>query len=85
MEKINEKIYQANIDLVDKNRLLEEDKKILIKRINKALEYIEEHTDELSTTLIPKIDFSYKDLKNILKGRYIKDEGSITKSSRTNK
>lgn len=35
--------------------------------INKAIKYLEEHTDKLKTNYIPKIDFNYKDLSNILK------------------
>lgn len=41
MERINERMYQANIELVDRNKLLEEDKKLLQKKINKAIELIE--------------------------------------------
>lgn len=41
MERINERMYQANIELVDRNKLLEEDKKILQKNIDKAIELIE--------------------------------------------
>ena len=36
--------------------------------INKANKYLEEHTDKIKKTIIPKIDFNYKDLSNILKG-----------------
>lgn len=41
--------------------------------INKAIEYIEQHTidfntDELKTMGIPKMDFNCKDLLEILKG-----------------
>lgn len=68
MDKINEQMYQANIDLVDKNKLLEEDKKILIKRINRALEYIEEayELDEINVGNI--YHEAYGDLEKILKG-----------------
>ena len=41
MDKINEQLYEANIELVDRNKLLEEDVKKLERRINNALEYIE--------------------------------------------
>ena len=37
-------------------------------RLDKAIKYLEEHTDKLKTTLVPRIDFSYKDLLDILKG-----------------
>lgn len=34
--------------------------------IKEVREYIEEHTDKLKTTRIPKIDFNYKELLEIL-------------------
>lgn len=69
MDKINEQIYQANIELVDKNKLLEEDKKILIKRINKALELLDDiiFYNEYITIHSKLI----KDTKEILRGRYV--------------
>lgn len=66
MEKINEKLYQANIDLVDRNRLLEEDKKILQKRINDAIDILNDNTIESGKACRIAID--------ILKGRYIKND-----------
>lgn len=66
MEKINERIYQANIDLVDRNRLLEEDKKILQKRMNDAIEILNDNTIEAGKACRISID--------ILKGRYIKND-----------
>lgn len=42
MDRINENLYQANIELVDRNKLLEKDVSILQKRIERALEYIED-------------------------------------------
>lgn len=79
MDKINEQMYQANIDLVDKNRLLEEDKKILQKRINRAIEYMEEATNSDSFTVLPSgkttdIEYcivAFEDLLNILQGKYV--------------
>lgn len=68
MDKINEQMYKANIELVDKNRLLEEDKKILIKRINRAIEYLE------PIELISIKGKMKQDLLNILKGRYVDNE-----------
>ena len=38
----------------------------LEKRIDKAIEYIKEHTDKLKTTRVPKIDFDYKELLKLL-------------------
>lgn len=73
MDKINEQMYQANIDLVDKNKLLEEDKKILMKRINRALEYIKEayELDEINVGNI--YHEAYGDIEKILKGRYVEN------------
>jgi len=65
MDKINEQMYKSNIYLVDKNRWLEEDKKRLIKRIQTAIEMLEENktkdNEELCNTII-----------KVLKGRYMK-------------
>lgn len=43
MEKINEQLYQANIELLDRNKLLEEDVKKLEKRIDKAIELLKDN------------------------------------------
>jgi hypothetical protein len=40
----------------------------LQSKIDKAIEYIENHTDKLKTTRIPKIDFNYNELLDGLKG-----------------
>lgn len=68
MDKINEQMYKSNIYLVDKNRWLEEDKKILLKRMKIAIEMLEEYKAESK---------EYEDLCNtiikVLKGRYIKN------------
>lgn len=45
MDRINENLYQANIELVDRNKLLEKDVSILQKRIDKAIEMIENLMD----------------------------------------
>jgi hypothetical protein len=42
MNKMNEQLYRANIELVDKNKLLEEDKKILTKRIDSTIKMLED-------------------------------------------
>lgn len=39
----------------------------LQSKIDKAIEYIEEHTDKLGKIKIPKIDFNYNELSDILK------------------
>lgn len=61
MEKINEQMYKSNIYLVDKNRWLEEDKKRLIKRIQTAIEMLEENKTKENEEII-----------KVLKGRYMK-------------
>jgi len=66
MEKINERLYQANIDLVDRNRLLEEDKTILKKRIKDAIDILNDNTIEAERACRISID--------ILKGRYVKND-----------
>ena len=71
MEKINEHLYQANIELVDKNKLLEQDKKILTKRINKAIEYIKENEIYPESSENNYVESTA--LLNILKGRYFKN------------
>ena len=68
MDKINEQLYRANIDLVDRNKLLEEDKKILMKRINNVTEYIE----TLNEYRINKK--AKKNILEMLQGRYLKNE-----------
>ena len=35
---------------------------------DKAIEYVEKHTDKLKNIIVPKIDFDYKELLNKLKG-----------------
>ena len=68
MDKINEQLYRANIDLVDRNKLLEEDKKILIKRINNVTEYIETLNDY-------RINKKAKrNILEMLQGRYLKND-----------
>ncbi len=61
MDKINEQMYKSNIYLVDKNRWLEEDKKRLIKRIQTAIEMLEENKTKENEEII-----------KVLKGRYMK-------------
>ena len=67
MDKMNEKLYRANIDLVDKNTLLEEDIKILKRRIQHAIEYIENTKEQYNNN----ID---KELIDLLKGDVIISE-----------
>lgn len=53
-----------------KNRfnVVERDNRDYKSRIDKAIEYIEKHTDKIKKIVIPKIDFNYKKLLDILKG-----------------
>ncbi len=46
MDRINENLYQANIELVDRNKLLEKDVSILQKRIDRAIEIIEQNENK---------------------------------------
>ena len=72
MDKINERMYQANIELVDRNKLLEKDVSILQKRIDTAIEYINNHQLVFETSSKKQIedwfDMFYKQLLEILKG-----------------
>lgn len=62
--EINERMYQANIDLVDRNKLLEEDKRILQKRINIAIKFLEETKGSYYH------DGVDEELLDILRGKY---------------
>ena len=83
INKINENLYQANIDLVDKNKKLENEIEKLkqrleveidisdgmLKTIDRAIEYIKEYGD-IENIFIPT-NISYKasiELLEILKG-----------------
>ena len=44
--KINKNLYKANIDLVDKNRLLHQDITDLKRKIKKAINYIVDKSEE---------------------------------------
>lgn len=83
INKINESLYQANIDLVDKNKKLENEIEKLkqrleveidisdgmLKTIDRAIEYIKEYGD-IENIFIPT-NISYKasiELLEILKG-----------------
>lgn len=62
MDKINERMYQANIELVDRNKLLEKDVSILQRRIDTAIEYIEPFYENA-------LDYTeFKEILEILKG-----------------
>lgn len=69
MDKINENLYQANIELVDRNKLLEKDVSILQERIEKAIEYIENNMGKSNNHLYFEVlDEEIEDFLNILKG-----------------
>ena len=53
--------------LYQDNKTLEHYINNLQSKIDKAIEYIEEHTDKLGKIKIPKIDFNYNELSDILK------------------
>ena len=67
MEMMNRKIVEANIALQDKNNLLEEDKRILQSRIDKAIEYIEGQNKFISGCDVYRIT-NWEYVLNILKG-----------------
>lgn len=80
MDSINEKIYNANIQLQDENKVLKQDKKILQKRMNNAIEYIEyiinqfEQVNDKELITNRMVDINYiKELKKILKGEYFNE------------
>lgn len=60
---------QEDLDLILSLEIQEYEDKInnLQSKIDKAIEYIEKYTDKLKTTRIPKIDFNYNELLDILK------------------
>ena len=67
-DKIDQRLVDANTELVDRNKLLEEDKRILQNRINEAIKYIEEayKEDEINVgTIYHEV---YRDIEKILKG-----------------
>ena len=49
--------------------IVEEELESRKDKIDKAIKYIEEHTDNLKTARIPKIEFNYNYLLNILQGK----------------
>lgn len=69
MDRINENLYQANIELVDRNKLLEKDVSILQKRIERTIEYIENNIGKSNNHLYFEVlDEEIEDFLNILKG-----------------
>ena len=72
MDSINEKIYNANIQLQDENKVLKQDKKILQKRLDTAIEYMEANAKLSVEDNIEIINF-YKSLLKILKEEYFNE------------
>ena len=81
-EKYYEKMYQANVKLVDENSTLKEYTKSLERRIDKAIEYIEkcggmELINDYSLPEKPIIDKEAKtNLLEILKGDSYEQDNS---------
>ena len=76
---MNKKIVEANVKLQDENKLLKEDKEILKRRIEKAIEYVEDHTENVEMNIygMPPIIRAFRGntqtLLEILKGEYIEE------------
>lgn len=74
IKKINElqdyitNLQKENKDLKESNHSWQRKLSDYKQRNEKAIEYIKENTDKLKTTRIPKIDFNYNKLLNILQG-----------------
>ena len=62
--RVRNNIIKANIELLDENKALKEDKEILKRRIDKAIEYIDRRDIEWGSE-------EHNKLLNILKGEYI--------------
>lgn len=63
--KINENIYNANIRLVDKNKELYTDNKILRKKINQAIEFILDKSVEYKPGY-RKVELDFKECSELL-------------------
>lgn len=67
-ERLYEKIYQANVKLVDDNSTLKKDIEILERRINKTLKYVR----ELKTTAPEEV--ALDEIIELLTGEKIDDK-----------
>ena len=75
IENINNRIIDANVKLQDENKLLKEDKEILKRRIDKAIEYLDYFYElDLDIDNGEALDLKIDKMKAILKGEYIKEE-----------
>lgn len=63
-EELKEEIQRQSKALCINDKLLVDYR----DRIDKAIEYLKEHTDKVSTIRVPKLDFSYNELLKILGG-----------------
>lgn len=71
--RVRNNIIKANIELLDENKALKEDKEILQRRIERAIEYIEESYNETVEGIEGVAKFFSKrneTLLKILKGEY---------------
>ena len=53
-------------EILDNNKMLKSENEKLHSIMKEVREYVEEHTDEIGKRLIPRIDFSYNKLLEIL-------------------
>ena len=73
--RINSRIIEANVKLQDENKLLQEDKEILQRRIDKAIEYLDYFYElELDIDNGEALDLKIDKMKAILKGEYVEEE-----------
>lgn len=70
---MNKHIVEANVKLQDENKLLKEDKEILKRRIEKAINILELSAMNKGMCTQPETDTIQKTLL-ILKGEYIEEE-----------
>lgn len=68
IEGINKHIVEANIKLVDENKLLKDDIEKFKIRINRAIKYIEARKDNIQWT-----ECFGNDIIDILEGRYFEE------------
>lgn len=77
LEQANERLKETNVycnrtdcsgRLKDSRKYdsVYQEKEDYKSRVEKAIEYINKHTDKLKIIRVPKIDFNYNDLLNIL-------------------
>ncbi len=74
-ERARNNIIKANIELLDENKALKEDKEILKRRIEKAIEYIEKNINENEAKFYGIPDYkvfkgNIEQVLEILKGEY---------------